>query len=154
MNKGGHPTSYKEEYNEQARKLCLLGATNKELADFFDVSESTIDNWKNEYPKFLGSIKDGKELADANIADSLYNRALGYSHADVHISNYQGDVTQTPIIKHYPPDTQAASHWLRNRQPQKWRDKKESDIKMTIEEMTIDQIEKELAEIDERLSEG
>ncbi len=28
-----------------------------------------------------------------------------------------------PTVKHYPPDTQAASLWLRNRQPDKWRDK-------------------------------
>ena len=25
--------------------------------------------------------------------------------------------------EHYPPDTQAASLWLRNRQPAKWRDR-------------------------------
>lgn len=51
------PTKYQEAYAEQARKLCLLGCTDAELADFFEVSEATINNWKLEYPEFLESIK-------------------------------------------------------------------------------------------------
>ncbi len=102
-----------------------MGATDKDLADFFGVSETTINNWKNEHPKFLESIKEGKELADSNVAKSLYERANGYSHPDVHVSNYQGDVTLTELTKHYPPDTTAGIFWLKNRQPGKWRDRKE-----------------------------
>lgn len=125
----GQPTKYKEEYNEQAYRICLLyGATDKELGDYFGVCEATIDNWKNEYPKFLGSIKDGKDIADAKVSESLYNRALGYKHEDTHISNYQGEITQTKIMKHYPPDATSAIFWLKNRQKDKWRDKSEQDI--------------------------
>lgn len=51
------PTKYQEAYAEQARKLCLLGYTDAELADFFEVSESTINKWKLDYPKFSESIK-------------------------------------------------------------------------------------------------
>jgi len=54
--KNGRPTRYKKEYNEQARKLCLLGSTDKSLADFFDVSEATINNWKIQHSKFLKSM--------------------------------------------------------------------------------------------------
>ena len=122
-NKGGRPTDYKKIYNEQARKLCLLGSTDKSLADFFNVSEATINNWKIEHPKFLESIREGKEVADANVANALYNRAIGFSHPDTHISNYQGEITQTPVIKHYPADTGAAFIWLKNRST--WRDKQE-----------------------------
>ena len=39
----GRPTKYKEEYAEQAYKLCLLGAKDKEMADFFQVSLSTLN---------------------------------------------------------------------------------------------------------------
>lgn len=53
------------EFNEQARKLCLLGATDSELADFFGVCERTINNWKSEFPAFLQSIDAGKISADA-----------------------------------------------------------------------------------------
>jgi len=122
-NKGGAPSKYKEEYNEQARKLCLLGSTDESLANFFNVSVATINNWKIDHPKFLESIREGKEVADANVADALYNRAIGFSHPDTHISNFQGVITATPTTKHYPADTGAAFIWLKNRSS--WKDKQE-----------------------------
>lgn len=126
-NKGGAPTKYKAVYNTQAYKLCLLGATDVELADFFEVDEATINNWKIKYPKFFESIKKGKATADATVAQKLYHRATGYDHPDVDIKMYEGGIIQTPLIKHYPPDTVAAIFWLKNRQPKKWRDKQEID---------------------------
>lgn len=117
----GRPSSYRDEYAEQARKLCLLGYTDIELAEFFSVCEKTINNWKTDFPEFLQSITCGKAIADAEVADGLYQRARGYSHPDVHVSSYEGCITITPITKHYPPDTPAASLWLRNRQSKKWR---------------------------------
>lgn len=119
------PTKYKPEYADQARKLCLLGATDKELADFFEVCEDTINEWKNVHAEFSASVKKGKLQADAEVADRLYNRALGYEHDDVHPSAYQGEVTLTPIRKIYAPDPTAAIFWLKNRQPKQWRDKQE-----------------------------
>lgn len=129
--KNGRPTAYKAAYAKQAYRLCLLGATDSDLAKFFEVSVPTIDTWKKEHPRFLGSMQDGKETADANVAHSLYKRALGYSHEAVKIltvanGNNQGSTVETvPYTEHYPPDTAAASLWLRNRQPKRWRDKVE-----------------------------
>lgn len=121
----GRPSSYKPEFSTQATKLCRLGATDKELADFFGVAESTVNRWKDEYPEFRESLKAGKALADAEVADKLFQRATGYSHPDVHVSNYQGEVTITPITKHYPPDATSMIFWLKNRRPDLWRDKPE-----------------------------
>lgn len=126
VNLGGRPTSFKEEYCEQAEKLCKLGATDKELADFFGVCEATINNWKIDYPAFLESIKKGKLIADAEVASKLYHRATGYEHEDVDIKVIDGRIVQTQLIKHYPPDTTAAIFWLKNRAPKKWRDKVET----------------------------
>jgi len=131
--KNGRPTKYKVEYNEQAYKLCLLGSTDKQLADFFVISEATLNTWKHKHPKFLESLRKGKVIADANVAESLYERARGFSHPDTHISNFQGEITQTEITKHYPPDTAAAFIWLKNRAG--WRDKQETEH--TISEDTI-----------------
>jgi hypothetical protein len=119
----GRPSAYKPEYAEQAYKLCLLGATDKKLADFFGVSESTLNLWKQEYPQFSESMAAGKDQADAEIAQALFHRAKGYSHPEVDIRVVASEIVQTPLVKHYPPDTQAASLWLRNRQPAVWRDK-------------------------------
>lgn len=114
--------SYKDAvYPDQARKLCLLGATDIELADFFDVSEQCLNRWKKKYPEFGAAIKKGKMIADAKVATRLHQRACGYSHEDVIATNYKGDVTLTPVTKHYPPDTSACIFWLHNRQRDKWR---------------------------------
>ena len=121
--KAGRKTDYKEEYNIQAMKLCLLGATDEKLANFFNVSVTTINTWKEKHPQFLLSIREGKEEADANVANALYNRAIGFSHPHDHISNFQGDITITKTTKHYPADTGAAFIWLKNRS--NWKDKQE-----------------------------
>ncbi|EDN5076699.1 terminase [Salmonella enterica subsp. enterica] len=119
------PTKYQEAYAEQARKLCLLGYTDAELADFFEVSESTINKWKLDYPKFSESIKKGKAVADSEVAAKLFHRATGYEHLEDDIRAVDGSIVITPTVKHYPPDTTAAIFWLKNRQRDKWRDKQE-----------------------------
>jgi hypothetical protein len=125
----GRPTKYEAKYSEQAYKLYLLGLTDKEMANFFDVSEQTLNAWKKEFPEFLEALTRGKILADGDIAKSLYHRAKGYEHKETITATYQGQITDTmDVIKHYPPDTPAATLWLKNRQPAKWREKTETEI--------------------------
>lgn len=121
----GRKSLYKSEYCEHAYKLTLLGAIDTQIADFFNISVATLNNWKLEYPEFLESLKKGKENADAEIAQALYHRAKGYSHPDLDIKMFNGEIIETPLIKHYPPDTGACMAWLKNRQPTLWRDKTE-----------------------------
>jgi len=123
-NKGGRPSSYKPEYNEQAFKLCLLGAKDEEIAKFFGVAESTLNNWKIDHPEFLESLKEGKVLADSNVGQRLYERAMGYSHEEEVIKVIAGEVVKVQTTKHYPPDTTAAIFWLKNRRKEDWRDQK------------------------------
>ena len=122
------PTKYQEAYAEQARKLCLLGCTDAELADFFEVSEATINNWKLEYPEFLESIKKGKAVADAEVSDRLYQRAMGFVAPDIDIRVIENRIVETPLEKYSPPDTTAAIFWLKNRQKDKWRDKVDHEL--------------------------
>ena len=130
----GRPTLFKPEYVEQAYRLCLLGATDAELAEFFGVCERTINHWKVSQDEFLQSIRRGKAAADATVAESLYKRAIGYEHPEDDIRVANGEIIVTPTTKHYPPDTAAASLWLRNRQPHKWKDRVEvkEEINMNI----------------------
>ena len=128
-NPNGRPTKYDPNYNNQAYKLCLLGATDKDLADFFEATEPTVNNWKKEYPDFLQALKDGKEVADAVIATKLFHRAKGYEHVETITASFQGKITdQRDIIKHYPPDTTACIFWLKNRKPEWWRDKQDVEL--------------------------
>lgn len=130
---GGRPTTYKVEYASQAYWYCKLGAIDEQLAEFFDVSEQTINNWKKEHYEFILALKTGKRIADLEVAEALYKKATGYEHPDVDIKMYEGQIIQTPLIKRYPPDTTAAIFWLKNRQPKKWRDKQEIEHNGTSE---------------------
>lgn len=128
-NKGGRPTKYKEEYAEQARKICLLGATDEFLANYFEVSVSTLNKWKIEHPQFSEALKKGKEEADLKVAESLFSRACGYSHEETKLCQHEGAFTdEKKVIKHYAPDPTAAIFWLKNRQKEVWRDKQEHDV--------------------------
>lgn len=123
----GRPTLYREEYDDLAYKFCLLGAIDANLAEFFEVTEQTINNWKLAHPSFFESIKRGKHQADAMVAQSLYKRATGYEHDAVKIFNDQGSPLVVDYTERYPPDTAAAIFWLKNRRPDMWRDKQEID---------------------------
>lgn len=133
----GRPTEYRPEYSEQATKLCLLGATDAQLGEFFDVVESTINLWKIEHPEFSESLRAGKRVADAEVAHSLFNRARGahyttnqafkvkrtiYDDKGKKTSETE-DVISVPVDVVEPPDTTACSLWLRNRAPADWREK-------------------------------
>jgi len=123
----GRPSSYKPDYADQAYRLGLLGLTDEELAAFFGVSHTTIYEWDKAHPEFAESRARGKLPADAHVATRLYQRALGYSHPAVKIFMPAGarEPVVADYIEHYPPDTQAASWWLKNRQPKRWRDRQE-----------------------------
>ena len=126
-NKGGAPTKYQKAYNEQARKLCLMGYIDTELADFFNVSVSTLNLWKKTHIKFSESLKAGKEFADMEVTASLYERATGYSHTETKVFCNQGDITTHDIQKIYPPDPLSIKYWLNNRQPERWRERVEAE---------------------------
>lgn len=123
----GRPSKYDPAYCEQARKLCRLGATDLEIADFFGVSVTTLYRWKNDKPEFCEALKEAKAEADARVEESLYHRATGYSHDAEKIFNNSGEIVRAKYREHYPPDTTAMIFWLKNRQPERWRDKQENE---------------------------
>lgn len=128
--KVGRPSKFHPGLVEQAKKLSLLGATDRELADFFKVSQSTLNLWKIEHPEFSEALKLGKESADARVERSLFQRALGYTHDAVKIfaDPKTGAEQIVPFTEHYPPDTTAAIFWLKNRRPEEWRDKVQTEL--------------------------
>lgn len=127
------PTKYKPEYPEQAAKLCALGATDAQLADFFGVSVSTVALWKVQHKAFSDALKVAKKKADDLVEHSLFRRATGYEHDEVDVRVISGKVVQTPLRKFYPPDTVACIFWLKNRRPDQWRDKVEQEHSGSIQ---------------------
>jgi hypothetical protein len=150
---GGRPTLYKPEYAEQAAKLCALGATDAELADFFKVTTVTIWRWQSAHVEFCNALKRGKYAADERVERSLYARAMGYTFDAVKIFMPAG--AKEPVYakyqEHVPPDTTAAIFWLKNRRAEQWRDKSEQVIRHEhVNQLSDD----ELARIATRSGEG
>lgn len=146
---GGRPSKYKPEFVKQAEALCKLGATDAEMADFFQVTLSTLSLWKVKHSEFSEALKLGKEVADRRVEEALYNRALGYSHEETDIRVVDGAIMETPMIKHYPPDTTAAIFWLKNRRPDEWRDKRDIEHSgaIKLEELTDEELERKIAKL-------
>ena len=155
MGKGGRPSKIEGVNFSLVKHFASEGYTDKQLARVFEVTDRTINNWKKEYPEFFQSLKDGKFLADSKVEASLYQRACGYSHPDVHISSYEGKIKKTAIIKHYPPDPTSMIFWLKNRKPNDWREKHELEHTMKgflhpeLENISSDLLEKILKKLEE-----
>lgn len=128
-NSMGRPTKYDPEtFPGRAYRLSLLGLKDKDLCDAFGVDINTIYHWKRTKPNFLKAIKEGKEQADEHVAESLYHRARGYSHREEKIFCNDGEIVRAETTKHYPPDTRAIEFWLKNRHPEKWREKQQHEL--------------------------
>lgn len=124
----GRGSLYDPSMNEQARKLALLGLTDEEMARFFGVDEGTLNNWKNEFPAFFQSLNEGKTIADANVADSLYRRATGeVVFIEKRVKDHNGNYEIIRLSQQVPADSGAAKLWLTNRRGQNWRDKREHE---------------------------
>ncbi len=118
----GQPSPYLDTYPELAYQQCLCGATDVDLAEFFEISEATLYLWKKTHPEFSESIKRGKQYADGKVANAMYLRAIGYSHPEEKIFCDKGSITRAKTTKHYPPDATSGIFWLKNRQRDKWHD--------------------------------
>lgn len=137
----GRPSPYSDKFCQKALELCQAGATDSEIAEFFGVSARTIYRWKLEYPDFCQAMQIGKEYADSRVERSLYQKATGYNYIEqqafkVKVDKDQEEVKVVEVEKHCPADFQSGSLWLRNRQPERWRDKQEvqhsGDVQVNI----------------------
>lgn len=131
----GRPTKYDPAYHPRhALNYALMGAINDELAAFFDVAVSTIDLWIATHEEFSGAIKEGRAVADATIASRLFKRACGYEvPAEKIFFNKEAldpedQIVRAPTTTHVAPDPTSMIFWLKNRRPDKWRDRKDHTV--------------------------
>lgn len=125
-------TKYHPAFPDLAYKHCLLGATPKDVAALLKVTEQTIYNWMSAHPEFGIAMEEGRGVADANVASSLYKRATGFTHRATKVFQYKGVPVVVPYTEVVHPDTSAATFWLTNRQPEQWKNKVEVEEKPTI----------------------
>ena len=123
----GRPSSYEARFAEQAKALTLMGATEADMANFFEVSIQTLYNWRKDHQEFLEALKMGKDAADSQVVRSLYERATGYRWTEqqafkVKIGPHEERIEVVDVEREVPPDTTAAIFWLKNRRRTEWRD--------------------------------
>ena len=140
--KPGRPGLYRPEHNDLIYKLCLLGATDEEMADILGIARSTFSRWKATSKPLKDTIKRGKEIADAEVSESLYRRAKGYRYDEItqelrcdEESKERSIIVTKIVTKDIAPDTGAAMAWLKNRRPKDWRDKHEIEGTITVKKL-------------------
>lgn len=105
------------------------GLTDKQIAEKIGISKQTFYDWKKKYADFSDALKNGKEVIDRQVENSLLKRALGYEYEEVSEKFEGGILTERKVTKkQVVPDTTAQIFWLKNRKPSVWRDRAQVDI--------------------------
>lgn len=119
---------YRLEFCEQVRKLAMVPVSEKRMAELIGIGHALFLKWLEIYPELNAALESGRSLADADVVEALYRRAIGFSHPHTKLFVNRGtradpcfEIVEHTMIEHYPPDTGACEFWLTNRQPEHWR---------------------------------
>lgn len=124
MAKGKYEKWLKEENLLLLEGWARDGLTDEQIAKNIGITVSTFYEWKKKYPEISESLKKGKEVVDYAVENALLSSAL------------EGNTT-------------AQIFWLKNRRPDKWRDKQKEETDKTALDK-LDSILKEIKEDAER----
>lgn len=154
-------SAYNEKYHvDWAWSLALKGATDEEIAEAFHISVRTLHRWKKTHPELLTALEEGKDVADAKVKRSLYQRAVGYEAKEVTQIIEHDPATGTQRVsktqvttKHIVPDTMACMYWLNNRSKGEFSQRQEVTLGGSVrtspmEKLTEDEL-RSLARLDE-----
>ena len=144
---------------EEADKLMLLeawardGLTDEQIAGNMGITARCLYNWKKKSIPIFQSLKTNKELSDIEVENALRKKALGFRETEQTVTTRKtveyengkrvreiSEPIVTEVEKYYPPDTTAQIFWLKNRKPEKWRDKQEQKVDLTEAVKIIDSI--------------
>ncbi len=140
---------------------CRDGLTENQICELLDVGVSTFNRIKIAKQELRETLKVSKNVADVEVENSLYKRALGYTYEEEttdYINNGEGKavvkskrVTKKTVL----PDTTAQIFWLKNRKMREWREQKHIEhtgsIDSKIQNMTEEEVDKRIAELEAKL---
>lgn len=106
------------------------GLTDELICKKIGIGARTFYEWMERFPQMAQAIKKGKAPVDIKVENALLKRALGYEYEETitEVEELAGGHQKKHIrkvLKHCPPDTTAQIFWLKNRRPDRWRDKVE-----------------------------
>lgn len=124
----------------------------EEIAFFVGVSPRVLYNWSGKYKDFKEALIHSRAIADEMVEASLFHRAIGYTHKEtkVFFDSKSMQTVEHEVDKHYPPDTAAAQFWLKNRDPEKWKDKTEVEHSGNIETLSDDELDRRIKALTEK----
>ncbi len=111
------------------------GLTEAQIAEKMEVSLNSIWQWKKKSEAFSNALKNGKEVVDRKVENSLLNSALGYTKIIKEpiklktIKQKDGAKIEEEHVEYVdkeifiPGNVTAQIFWLKNRKPAEWRDK-------------------------------
>ena len=107
------------------------GLTEEQIAKNFGISYNTFKRAKKdpEYGELITTaLIQTKDVVDMEVENMLLKRARGYEYDEVTEEYDMGVLVKRKVThKMVVPDTSAQIFWLKNRQPDKWRDRREVD---------------------------
>lgn len=105
------------------------GLIDEQIAHNIGITAKTLYEWKNRYREISEALKKGKEVIDIQVENALLKRALGYKYTETRTEREGSVLTKVvTTVKEVVPDTTAQIFWLKNRKPDKWRDRRDYDI--------------------------
>lgn len=113
----------------EAQGLTLLegwsrdGLTDEQIARNMGIGLSTLYEWKKKFPELSEALKKGKEVVDYEVENALYKRALGYEYTEIMTEEGADGTKRRETIKQVAPDVTAQIFWLKNRRPDRWRNR-------------------------------
>lgn len=115
-------------------KLILLegwardGLTDEQIAKNIGINRTTLYDWKKKEANIADALKKGKEVIDFEVENALLKRALGYT-ITIKEEKLDRDGCVHTLKKdvHIPGDATAQIFWLKNRKPNNWKDRVETD---------------------------
>ena len=111
------------------------GLTDEEIARKMKIGTRTLYDWEKRFPQILQALKNNKELADQQVEQELFKKALGKTTVKEVVKERRFNVVtgeyELVVVKEtekgVAPDITAQIFWLKNRKPNEWRDKRELD---------------------------
>lgn len=118
-----------------------MGLTNEQKAHNMGITRETLNQWSKKYSDISDTLKRGKDVVDIEVENKLLKRALGYRYTETtkeRVFNPKTEkaefVVTKEIEKEVVPDTTAQIFWLKNRRPDRWKDKQEVAVDARLEE--------------------
>lgn len=118
-------------YLDEIQGWAMSGLTDEQIAINLDISHDSFYRYKKQFSEFSEALKKGKDIADAQVVNALFKTATGFTYYE-DIATATGEVVQAQ--RYAKPNTTAQIFWVKNRQPDRWRDKTEvkADIAQTV----------------------